>query len=36
MAFVLSLFDANLTLSQMTFVRLGNFAEAFAGLAVSQ
>lgn len=30
MAFVLSLFDANLTLSQMTFVRLDNFAEAFA------
>ncbi len=29
MAFVLSLFDANLTLSQMDFVGLGNFTEAF-------
>lgn len=29
MAFVLSLFDANLTLSQMDFVGFGNFTEAF-------
>ena len=30
MAFVLSLFDTNMTMSQVSFVALGNFTEAFA------